>query len=485
MLFLYLIFPVGIFVLWILARGEVLPSDMEETGISREFLKIALFVFKRLPIRDRFSFGEKVRSYLRTLGNRKNVEKAETEYYIRKISIVLIMAVAGSFLSALMYLSTMMGTEVYKTQELKRNTSGDGEYEAELIASDEDGKEIGEAKILVGERLYTESEANKMFEEASEILQKTVLGDNDSFDHVTEDLKLVERLEGYPFIIDWHVDDYEVIHYDGRLEDENIPEGGAVVNLIAEFKYNGRIWELQLPARLFKKEMTPKEKINSELRDLLKKAEEGSANKESVELPKSYNDDVIIWKEKVEDNSLLIFVITLIGGAASYILKDKELKKGIENRAFQMLNDYPQLVSQLVLYLGAGMTMRNIFEKLAQDYLRKSKSSGKKQYVYEEIVVAVRELSSGVSESVVYENFGIRCQSRQYTRLATLLSQNLRKGNSEMLKILQEESQKAFEEKMDRVRKLGEEAGTKLLLPMIMMLVIVMVIIMIPAYLSF
>ena len=485
MLFLYLIFPVGIFVLWILARGEVLPSDMEETGISREFLKIALFVFKRLPIRDRFSFGEKVRSYLRTLGNRKNVEKAETEYYIRKISIVLIMAVAGSFLSALMYLSTMMGTEVYKTQELKRNTSGDGEYEAELIASDEDGKEIGEAKILVGERLYTESEANKMFEEASEILQKTVLGDNDSFDHVTEDLKLVERLEGYPFIIDWHVDDYEVIHYDGRLEDENIPEGGAVVNLIAEFKYNGRIWELQLPARLFKKEMTPKEKINSELRDLLKKAEEGSVNKESVELPKSYNDDVIVWKEKVEDNSLLILVITLIGGAASYILKDKELKKGIENRAFQMLNDYPQLVSQLVLYLGAGMTMRNIFEKLAQDYLRKSKSSGKKQYVYEEIVVAVRELSSGVSESVVYENFGIRCQSRQYTRLATLLSQNLRKGNSEMLKILQEESQKAFEEKMDRVRKLGEEAGTKLLLPMIMMLVIVMVIIMIPAYLSF
>ena len=485
MLFLYLIFPVGIFVLWILARGEVLPSDMEETGISREFLKIALFVFKRLPIRDRFSFGEKVRSYLRTLGNRKNVEKAETEYYIRKISIVLIMAVAGSFLSALMYLSTMMGTEVYKTQELKRNTGGDGEYEAELIASDEDGKEIGEAKILVGERLYTESEADKMFEEASEILQKTVLGDNESFDHVTEDLKLVERLEGYPFIIDWHIDDYEVIHYDGRLEDENIPEGGAVVNLIAEFKYNGRIWELQLPARLFKKEMTPKEKINSELRDLLKKAEEGSVNKESVELPKSYNDDVIVWKEKVEDNSLLILVITLIGGAASYILKDKELKKGIENRAFQMLNDYPQLVSQLVLYLGAGMTMRNIFEKLAQDYLRKSKSSGKKQYVYEEIVVAVRELSSGVSESAVYENFGIRCQSRQYTRLATLLSQNLRKGNSEMLKILQEESQKAFEEKMDRVRKLGEEAGTKLLLPMIMMLVIVMVIIMIPAYLSF
>ena len=485
MLFFYLIFPVGIFVLWILARKEELPSDMEETGISREFLKISLFVFKRLPIRDRFSFGEKVRSYLRTLGNRKNVEKAETEYYIRKISIVLIMAVAGSVLSSLMYLSTMMGTEVYKTQELKRNASGDGEYTKELIASDEEGKEIGEAKLTVSERLYTESEADEMFNEASEVLLQTVLGDNESFDHVTNDLKLVEKLEGYPFIIDWHIDDYEVIHYDGRLEEENIPEGGTVVNLIADFKYNGRIWEQQLSARLFKQDLTPKEKIDSELRNLLKKAEEESVNNDSVELPRSYNDAVITWKEKVEDNSLVILVITLIGGAASYVLKDKELKKGIENRAVQMLNDYPQLVSQLVLYLGAGMTMRNIFEKLSKDYLRKSKISGKKQYVYEEIVVAVRELSSGVSEAAVYENFGVRCQSRHYTRLATLLSQNLRKGNSEMLKILQEESQKAFEEKMDRVRKLGEEAGTKLLLPMIMMLVIVMVIIMIPAYLSF
>jgi len=38
---------------------------------------------------------------------------------------------------------------------------------------------------------------------------------------------------------------------------------------------------------------------------------------------------------------------------------------------------------------------------------------------------------------------------------------------------------------MDTVRKLGEEAGTKLLLPMILMLLVVMVMIMIPAYMAF
>ena len=40
-------------------------------------------------------------------------------------------------------------------------------------------------------------------------------------------------------------------------------------------------------------------------------------------------------------------------------------------------------------------------------------------------------------------------------------------------------------ERRGLLRKAGEEAGTKLLLPMIIMLVIVMIVIMIPAYMAF
>ena len=105
--------------------------------------------------------------------------------------------------------------------------------------------------------------------------------------------------------------------------------------------------------------------------------------------------------------------------------------------------------------------------------------------MYEELLKTTRQLQAGQSEVKAYEAFGLRCQGQEYTRLCTLLSQNLRKGNGEILKLLQEESSKAFNDRMDTVRKLGEEAGTKLLLPMILMLLIVMVVIMIPAYLTF
>ena len=51
--------------------------------------------------------------------------------------------------------------------------------------------------------------------------------------------------------------------------------------------------------------------------------------------------------------------------------------------------------------------------------------------------------------------------------------------------ILKEEALKATTERLDQARKKGEQEGTKLLIPMMMMLAVVMILIMIPAYRSF
>ena len=87
-------------------------------------------------------------------------------------------------------------------------------------------------------------------------------------------------------------------------------------------------------------------------------------------------------------------------------------------------------------------------------------------------------------EGEAYERLGKRTGLREYIRLCTLLTQNLKKGNAALLSRLQEEAQGASAERLQRSRKMSEEAGTKLLLPMIMMLVVVMVMIMLPAFSS-
>ena len=133
--------------------------------------------------------------------------------------------------------------------------------------------------------------------------------------------------------------------------------------------------------------------------------------------------------------------------------------------------------------MGAGMTIRNAFFKMGEDYGKQERK--KRRYVYEEILIACHELQGGRSETEAYDHFGRRCQVQAYIKLSALLSQNLRKGSNDLVQMLRQEADNAFLQRKSLAKKLGEEAGTKLLLPMMMMLCIVMVIIMIPAYFSF
>lgn len=165
-----------------------------------------------------------------------------------------------------------------------------------------------------------------------------------------------------------------------------------------------------------------------------------------------------------------------------YALGRQNQEKEAENRRRQMRLDYPEIVSRLTLLLGAGMTVKRAWKKIIQDYAEKEKSQVR--YAYEEMQYTYREMESGVMESESYERFGRRCGLQEYIRLGALLSQNLRKGTKGLKELLRMEAIQAFEERKARAKRLGEEAGTKLLMPMFLMLAVVLIIVIVPAFLS-
>lgn len=65
-----------------------------------------------------------------------------------------------------------------------------------------------------------------------------------------------------------------------------------------------------------------------------------------------------------------------------------------------------------------------------------------------------------------------------------MLSQNLRKGSRGITDLLAREAEEAFEDRKNMAKKLGEEAGTKLMIPMFIMLAVVFVIVTVPAFFS-
>ena len=165
-------------------------------------------------------------------------------------------------------------------------------------------------------------------------------------------------------------------------------------------------------------------------------------------------------------------------------LEEKEQKMQAEKRRKEQLTyDYAEVISKLVLLAGAGMTIRRAWEKIAGDYQKKP--CGGKRYVYEEMVRTCAEMNTGVPERSAYERFARRCDTKEYLKLASLLSQNVKKGTTDILKLLEQESQSAFEQHKNLAKKKGEEAGTKLLFPMILMLMTVMAMLMFPAIVSF
>lgn len=130
------------------------------------------------------------------------------------------------------------------------------------------------------------------------------------------------------------------------------------------------------------------------------------------------------------------------------------------------------------------MTAKNVWKKITADYCGQKERGGRVRDAYEEMVITLQEMQSGIPEAECYERFAARCGLVPYMKMGALLSQNLRKGAKGTSDMLKMEAIQAMEDRKSRARRLGEEAGVKLLLPMLLMLVIVLVIVVVPAFLS-
>ena len=164
----------------------------------------------------------------------------------------------------------------------------------------------------------------------------------------------------------------------------------------------------------------------------------------------------------------------------------EELESMEKQREKQLLVDYPGLISQFTLLLSAGLTISGAFRKIIEQYEKQRQNGWKKRrYVYEEMIITLREMQNGISEVDAIGRFGARIRLAPYLKFSTLLTQNIRKGSRGLIALLKVEEKLAYEERKEMAKRLGEEAGTKLLIPMFMMFGIVLVVILVPAFSSF
>ena len=372
---------------------------------------------------------------------------------------------------------------------------GYGGAETQAVLRLEKEKVTEEFSLPILPKQYDEKTVNTKMKKAFQYLDSHIKGENESLRKVKEDLDLSLDKEEFPFDMEVQPSQYSLIDENGEVKNtkEELTEAGFGKEEIQKgietkitilLRYGEIEKEKQYKLCIFERDTTSMQKVFSKVREQIYAEEKKKEQKDHFTIP-VYMDGVSITR--MDENSLNPAQILVIGFIAMIllILRQKEQEKEKEKTRKQMLlRSYPWFVNEMVLMLGAGMQVKHIFDQMIRECEGKKKGDMREPLIAE-LIIAKRSFELGMSEEQIYYQLGRRLQLNSYIKIMTLLEQNVVRGAKGLTDIFEQQEQAALEERKNLAKKYGEEAGTKLLGPMILLLVIIMMIIMVPAFMSF
>ena len=453
---------------------------------------------------------------------------------IKKRSIYCV--VVGIVFSLLSFVTNKSSIYV-RENEIERGSYGTQKAPYSIKIDAENLAKDMEFNVSVSSKKYTKDEADEVFVKKLEELKINLLNENESFEHIDSKLNFDSDLgdgirANYSFNpkrIDDLYSKYEkkvrrkkkattsnietniatysdmndfkyyvtyqgIIDGSGNVKNENFKTsefctGYIEIQLQTEIKEKEGSYKSEkymLPVRVVSKKLTPIESFRIAFKKEFDKNDKDTINENTITLPKVVNDFKIKYKDK-QDFSFVLLPIFGVLVAILLEAKDKEKERELIKKRIRWLEiDFSQIITKILLYVSSGMTIRNSMIRLAEQY-QYTKSKAKvyePRAAYEELVIVKNKLNSGYGEINAYEEMAKNINMRIYTRFLNIIIQSIKNGNKDLKNILNMEVQDALYERKQHAKKLGEEAATKLVLPLMMMLSIIMVVIMVPAFMG-
>ena len=336
-------------------------------------------------------------------------------------------------------------------------------------------------EIPVSKRVYSNEEVKEAMKKGMDEILKILPGENTSLQNITTDLNPVSELSDLGLSLKWDFGDGDIIDIQGKVDNENLSES-VDIDIGVTLSYESYEESYVIPARVMPKPLTADESLIKRFKDYISVADKKSAGESGFYLPESFEGKKLVYHLEDGMNFHLIWIMGIIVAILLYLREKNNDRQKLEKKKRELLKDYPDIVSKLIVFIGAGLSVRQSWEGIVKDYESENKE---KRYAYEEMAKSLARLKTGTQENIVYKEFGRSCLLRQYMKLASLLEQNRKSGISTLSTLLGMESQSAWEERLNLAKREGEELNTKLLLPLFMMLLIVMMMIIVPALLIF
>lgn len=149
----------------------------------------------------------------------------------------------------------------------------------------------------------------------------------------------------------------------------------------------------------------------------------------------------------------------------------ESFKDKLTARREKLLSDLPQMLSKLTLLVNSGMLLRDAWNLVAKQG---------NSILFQEMQLTAVQLDNSVSEYNAYREFAERCGLKEVRKFASLVVQGLEKGGSELTFFLKDMSDEMWLEKKNMVKRKGEQANSKLLIPTLIIFAGILVMIMAP-----
>lgn len=370
-----------------------------------------------------------------------------------------------------------------KITQLIRDGYGGEDRIEEVLVSVDGVMEDEPVQIDVDSQRYSREEMQEIFDKSTELLDQMILGENKSFDRIEQDMQLVKSVDAYGITVQWELDSYDILDTNGTIVAESLSQDGELVEIRGTLTYKEEQAVYVRTVQVFPKTKTEKEEILDRLQKKIDENDKREQENKELSLPDTVDDKKVSWHYPSSKKPLIILCLGIVAAALMPLLDRQKRREEEKKKTDQMLRDYAGIVSDFTLLSDTGMPSKQVLERLVRRYEERGDRENVR-YAYEELKKTFYEMQGGVPEGEAYERLGERCGIGIYREFAALLAQNLKKGTRGLTAILEMEVIQANEEQKAEVRKRAEEAGTKLLIPMFVMLGVVMAIVLVPAFLS-
>lgn len=337
--------------------------------------------------------------------------------------------------------------------------------------------------VEVSGRNYTREEEARYVAACKKELPEAVLGTKQKAKHVTQDLSLPEHIAGNPTQIRWSQDDYSVIDSNGRIDRSAVAKEGSRIVLTAVLTCGSTEDEWQMSVTVFPRKEGTTDGYLDEIARLLKEADAKDPTAKSMRLPDTVGDKKLVWKKENGRGGYFLIILGLAAAAFLYAQENEKENRKKQWRAKLMEEDYPQILNLFSMLLRAGLTPGHIWRLIVMDYEEEKNTRGIRP-AFEAMAGELRKMQAGLSQEEAYLDFGSACEDARYEKFGNMLARHLRRGSSGLADELADEARTAYQEQKRTVQERGEQAQTKLLLPMMLLLMIVLLMVMVPAFLS-